>query len=198
MPAVCALLEQCKMHFSELDLLSVTAGPGSFTGIRIGVAAIKGIAVARGLPCVSVSALEAAAQNIPFFSGIICAVLDARRQQVYNALFTSSLPSLERLCPDRAVQISDLFEKLPDKPVLLVGDGAELCYNAVMHSGSCLLAPDHLRFVHASTVAAIGLREYRAGHAVSPDQLLPVYLRLPQAERELRAKLAQQNKENVS
>lgn len=195
MPAVCELLHRCGTAFSELGLLAVSVGPGSFTGVRIGVAAVKGIAVAHGIPCVGVSSLETTAWNVPFFAGTICAAMDARRNQVYTALFTSSSAGLERLCPDHAIQIEELSEKIPDGPVLLVGDGAELCYNAFKDHRLCLLAPDRLRYVRAGTVAALGLHTFHAGHTLSPDKLLPVYLRLPQAERELRARIAQENQE---
>lgn len=195
MPAVCELLRRCGVDFSELELLAVSTGPGSFTGVRIGVAAVKGMAISCGIPCVGVSALEAAAWNAPFFTGTICAAMDARRRQVYHALFASSPAGLERLCPDYAVQIEELSEKLPDEPILLVGDGAELCYNAFKEHHVCYLAPDRQRYVHAGAVAAMGLRAFRTGQQLPPEQLLPVYLRLPQAERELRAKMAQKQKE---
>lgn len=195
MPAACELLRRCGTAFSELNLLAVSVGPGSFTGVRIGVAAVKGIAVACGIPCVGVSSLEAAAWNVPFFAGTICAAMDARRNQVYTALFASSPAGLERLCPDHAQQIEELSKKIPDGPVLLVGDGAELCYNAFKDHRLCFLAPNRLRYVHAAAVAALGLHTFRAGHSLSPDQLLPVYLRLPQAERELRARIAQEHQE---
>ncbi|MFT9057046.1 MAG: tRNA (adenosine(37)-N6)-threonylcarbamoyltransferase complex dimerization subunit type 1 TsaB [Ethanoligenens sp.] len=193
MPAVCELLRRCKTTFSEIALFAVSTGPGSFTGVRIGVAAVKGMALACGVPCVGVSALETAAWNIPFFTGTICAVMDARRGQVYNALFTSSPTGLVRRCMDRAVGLDTLLEDLPAEPVLLVGDGAELCYNAFKEHRYCLLAPDRLRFSHAGAVAALGLDAFQEKRSLTPDQLMPVYLRLPQAERELRAKMAQNN-----
>lgn len=193
MPAVCELTRRCGTDFSEIDLFAVAAGPGSFTGVRIGVAAVKGMAMAWGAPCVGVSALEAAAWNHPFFAGTVCAAMDARRGQVYTAFFAASSAGPERLSPDHAAALEELSTELGKEPVLLVGDGAELCYNAFKEQHCCILAPDRLRFAHADAVAALGLRAFRAGQALPPGRLLPVYLRLPQAERELRARMAQKN-----
>lgn len=191
MPAVCELLRRCGASFADIALFAVAAGPGSFTGVRIGVAAAKGMALAHGMPCVGVSALEAAAQNVPFFPGTVCAVMDARRAQVYNALFSPTSAGLERRCPDRALSVTELSKELAGQQVLLVGDGAEMCYNALKDICCCTLVPNALRYVRAGAVAALGLRDFQKGQAVPPDQLSPVYLRLPQAERDLRARLAQ-------
>ncbi len=188
MPAVCGLMKTCHASFSEIGLFTVTAGPGSFTGVRIGIAAVKGMALAYGTPCAGISSLEAAAWNAPFFPGIVCAAMDARRGQVYNALFSYENGSLKRRTPDRAISLDDLAKELDGQNVLLLGDGAALCYNALKESCACTAAPDALRYVRAGTVAALGLAAYRAGKAVSAEELLPVYLRLPQAERELRAR----------
>ncbi|HCC00153.1 MAG TPA: tRNA (adenosine(37)-N6)-threonylcarbamoyltransferase complex dimerization subunit type 1 TsaB [Ruminococcaceae bacterium] len=191
MPAVCALMKQCGISFSEIDLFAITVGPGSFTGVRIGIAAVKGMAAAYNKPCVGISTLEALAANCPDFSGTVCAALDARRNQVYNALFSVSKGEIARLCSDRALKITDLQQELFGKSVLLVGDGAQLCYNAFKDVISCRLAAEPWRFVRAATVAICGYQAYKTGHAISADKLVPAYLRLPQAERELRAKLAQ-------
>ena len=197
MPCVSDLLGRTRTDIADIGLFAVTSGPGSFTGVRIGVAAVKGMAVARGVPCTAVSSLEAAAGGVPFFDGVVCAVMDARRGQFYNALFEWKEDSLCRLTPDRAIGLEELGEELKklQKTVVLVGDGSELCYNRLKNGGPVLLAPERMRYPHASAVAVLGLREYSAGRAMPPAQLQPMYLRLPQAERELRKRMPAQKPE---
>lgn len=192
MPGVASLLARCGVAPTDIGLFAVTAGPGSFTGVRIGVAAVKGLAVARNIPCVPVSSLEAAAAGIPCFDGVVCAVMDARRGQFYNALFDGK--NLNRLTPDRAVSAELLGAELKklQKPAFLVGDGAKLCYNNLHAECSVMTAPDRMCYPRGAAVAALGLREYRAGKALLPAELMPVYLRLPQAERELKRRQAAQ------
>jgi len=187
MPIVGELLRHCKTDLSQIDLFAVTSGPGSFTGVRIGVAAVKGMALPLHTPCVAISSLEAAAYNIAFFGGIICAVMDARREQVYNALFKYENGSLIRQCPDRAISIEELkneFFSLNQKTVL-VGDGAKMCYNMLKDECDVTLPPERLIYLRASSVAACGYFKYQNGETVPQELLMPFYLRLPQAEREL-------------
>jgi len=188
MPEIDGLLRHCHVDIAEIQLFAVANGPGSFTGVRIGVAAIKGLALPRGIPCAAVSPLEAAAMNLPFYSSIICAVMDARRNQVYNGLFESSGEGLTRLCCDRAIGIDELEKELifTEKNVILVGDGAKLCYNEFKDKHCVSIAPERLRFQRASGVAQAGLRAFLDGKFVSAAELRPFYLRLPQAERELK------------
>lgn len=195
MPGVAALFAHCGVTPADIGLFAVTAGPGSFTGVRIGVAAVKGLAVARNIPCAPVSSLEAAAAGIGGFDGIVCAVMDARRGQFYNALFAGGDGG--RLTPDRAISAESLAAELKkrQKTAFLVGDGAELCYNKLHAECAVALAPDRMRYPRGAAVAALGLREYRAGKALSPAELMPVYLRLPQAERELKRRQAAQEPE---
>jgi tRNA threonylcarbamoyladenosine biosynthesis protein TsaB len=188
MPEIGELLSRCGVKLNEIGLFAVSNGPGSFTGVRIGVSAVKGMALPREVPCAAVSALEAAAMNLPFFSGIICAVMDARRGQFYNALFEASGGELTRLTEDRATQIENFEKELQSlkKNIVFIGDGAKLCYNELKEKCSVSIAPERLRFVRASGVAQAGLALYALGKAVTPAQLQPFYLRLPQAERELK------------
>ena len=175
---------------ADIDLLAVSTGPGSFTGIRIGVAAVKGLAFPKDLPCVGVSTLAAIAQNFQGIPGpaVVCAVMDARCQQVYTARFILNADgSLQRESPDQAMTIEDLAAALSciKKPVFLVGDGANLCYTALQERELDLrLAPEHLRFQNAAGVAAEAFRLAEEGKTIPPAELRPVYLRLPQAERE--------------
>ncbi|GHU90354.1 tRNA (adenosine(37)-N6)-threonylcarbamoyltransferase complex dimerization subunit type 1 TsaB [Clostridia bacterium] len=153
------------------DEVVVTRGPGSFTGLRIGIATALGLSAAWGVPCFGASPLEAAAWNISR-DGVVCAVMDARRSQVYNALFERKNGALTRLCGDRAVAAEELFAEIGEKSVILVGDGAEMCYN-IRGSDKITLAPTGSR--------------YPTGYGVSRCARTgcePVYLRVPQAERE--------------
>lgn len=184
------LLKNLGINISEIDLFAVSRGPGSFTGIRIGVSTVKGLAWATGKPVCGVSTLEAMA-NLAFSvanGSIICAAMDARRKQVYNALFEFKNDKLCRLCEDRAIALSELADglKLIDKSVYVVGDGAELCCAALLESGiDARLAPEHIRLQNAWGVALSA----KAGAQISGEELSPVYLRVSQAERERNERL---------
>ncbi|HIY06317.1 MAG TPA: tRNA (adenosine(37)-N6)-threonylcarbamoyltransferase complex dimerization subunit type 1 TsaB [Candidatus Evtepia faecigallinarum] len=187
LPMAQRLLADCGLTVRDLDLIAVAAGPGSFTGLRIGVAAAKGLAWAAQLPCASCSTLEAMAWSLAGFSGQVCAAMDARRHQVYNARFQVDGTAPRRLTPDRAIALEDLIEELRgcDTPQLVVGDGARLCYDALTAAGiPARLAPPNLRQQTAWGVARQALELARAGQTVPPEALVPVYHRLSQAERE--------------
>ena len=196
MPMCRDLLENCGLTLEEMEVVAVAAGPGSFTGLRIGVAAAKGLAWPGDKPCAGVSTLEAMAWGVAHWEGLeICPVMDARRNQVYNARFRSTGDGLLRLCPDRAVALAELAEELKTsgKPQILVGDGAVLCYTTLKESGlDVRLAPPHLRFQSAWGVARCALEQVRTGRLTDAASLSPDYHRLSQAERERLAK--EQNK----
>lgn len=191
MPMIESCLKVAGMSTKDMDALAVNAGPGSFTGVRIGVSAVKGLAFTDDIPCIFVSTLESLAENVRGlpFDGVVCATMDARCQQVYAAVFMQTASGTqERLTEDMAIPIADLQEKLMTlgKPVLLVGDGSELCYRTMSDSVcSLMLAPLGMRFQSAVSVATVGQRMFAEGKTVTSDQLMPMYLRLPQAEREL-------------
>ena len=169
----------------------MAAGPGSFTGLRIGVAAAKGLAWPGDKPCAGVSTLEAMAWNLAHMDGVICCAMDARRRQVYNALFRARGGALERLCEDRAISLEELARELEGCPdaQIVVGDGAQLCYNDAEARGHALrMAPPHLRFQSAWGVARAALECARRDELVSGAALEAHYLRLSQAERERLAK----------
>lgn len=186
------LLEFTKTDIKNIDVFAVNAGPGSFTGVRIGVSCVKGMAMALGKPCVSVSTLEAMAQNLEVFNGLICAVMDARCSQVYNALFTVENGEIKRLCEDRALSIAELETELSDfsdGEIMLVGDGANICYeNMEKLKDTIRLAPQNLRYQRAYGTAVVAYKKAENGETISSEELVPLYLRLPQAERELRKK----------
>ena len=170
----------------DIGLYAVNHGPGSFTGVRIGVSAVKGMAYAMKKPCVAVSTLYSMAFNLSAADAVICACMDARRQQVYNAIFRVNDGKIERLCDDRAVAIDALVEELRgyQEKVILVGDGAELVYAAAEEADHIVLAPSNQRYQRASSVAMIAEDMADRGEIVSAASLMPSYLRLSQAERE--------------
>ena len=168
--------------FDELEAIALTAGPGSFTGIRIGVATAKGLAFNSGVKCVGISTLEAIAHN--FDNGIICAVMDARRMQFYNAVFAVENGNVKRLCDDRSISIDELRNKLSGyDEVIIAGDGARLCYDNIGLENVILAADDKL-YQNALGVSRAAENKER----ISAGELMPVYLRLSQAERELKLK----------
>ena len=194
LPMVQDMLKNCGMTVKDMDALAVNVGPGSFTGVRIGVAAVKGLAFADNIPCIPVSTLHSMAQNVAGLplDGVICGVMDARCNQVYTALFENKDGNIKRLTEDEAISIDQLKNQLISlkKSVFLVGDGAKLCYNAFKDEDmSVYLMPEHIRYQCAVGVAAAAAD---IKTTCSAEQLQPTYLRLPQAERELKAKL--QNK----
>ncbi|MBQ9679976.1 MAG: tRNA (adenosine(37)-N6)-threonylcarbamoyltransferase complex dimerization subunit type 1 TsaB [Ruminococcus sp.] len=176
----------------EIDVYAVNNGPGSFTGVRIGVSAVKGMAYAVNKPCVAVSTLESMAYNYIGQNVYVCSCMDARRNQVYNALFHVKNNTIERVCENRAIAVKDLLAELNgfDSDIVLVGDGAQLVFDSA-DDPQIHLAPPHLRFQRASAVAQSALEKYNRGETLAPAALMPSYLRLSQAERERNAKLSE-------
>lgn len=195
MPMVEEILKNTKTDIASVDVFAVTTGPGSFTGVRIGVSATKGLADAADKPCFGVSALEAAAYPFRSFQGIVCAAMDARCNQVYTALFQNGV----RLTEDLAIQIAELGVLLAkyDLPVLLAGDGAQKVTDALSEKTgiSLILADPLLRYTRASSAAFLAMEKLQNGEqTVTPSALNPMYLRLPQAQRELNNKNKEKNK----
>ena len=202
LPMAKAALDCAGLSVNEMNLLAVSAGPGSFTGVRIGVACIKGLAFPKNTSCCGVSTLEAMAMNLRGQQALVCAVMDARCGQVYNGLFLTGENRVQRLTEDRALSMEELAAELPtwmkerEIPLILVGDGARLCFESPYFADiSCALAPEHLRMQRASGVAEAARQAFLEGNTVSPERLAPIYLRLPQAQRELNKRLAQQKEQ---
>ena len=199
LPMVESVLKIAGYTVDDVDLFVCTAGPGSFTGVRIGAATVKGMAFGKGKPCIGVSTPEALALNGVALDGILCPAMNARRQQVYNALFDCDGKALTRLCDDRALAITELgvelTEKYPDRPVYLMGDGAKLVYDALSETLGDRLAMLPERLIHQSgyNTALCGLRLYREGVRATDAELAPVYLRPSQAERMRMEKLKAEN-----
>lgn len=184
------MLKNAELRLSDIDLIAVAHGPGSFTGIRIGVSTVKGLAWAAEKPCVGVSTLEAMAWHGLAVGGYICPVMDARRSQVYNALFKIENGRPVRMTEDRPIALEELAKEVTalGAPVFLIGDGAALCFEYfTAHGVPCVMAPDNLRWQDAWGVA-MAAADKTPGNA---DELLPVYLRLSQAERERQERLSQ-------
>ena len=181
------LLKSCGYTPKDVTAVAVAAGPGSFTGVRIGVAAAKGFAWGGELPCYGVSTLEAMAKQMGIWQGYICPVMDARRSQVYNALFHVEKGVLRRICDDRAIALADLAAeiKILEEPVFLVGDGSNLCYNTLLEDVPGLVCPpEHKLHQRASGVALVARDMIDMGLPGDANGLEPNYLRLSQAERE--------------
>ena len=185
LPMVEDALGVCGMTTDDVELFACDEGPGSFTGVRIGVATVKGLAFGTKKPCVGVSTLEALAYSLSGFEGVACPVMNARRGQVYNALFEVKNGEMTRLCEDRAISIEELEAELIalDKPVFLAGDGYDVTLEG-FKSFECKYTPEPMRYQSGYSVAQVALKKYREGLCQSDSELTATYLRLPQAERE--------------
>ncbi len=186
LPMVENILESFKLTARDIELFAASAGPGSFTGVRIGAATVKGLAFGMNVPCVEVSTLEALAENAVSVGGLICPVMNARRAQVYTALFRSDGQALTKMLDDSAMSISELDEYLSalGEQVTFVGDGYKIVLDALKKTQAKPL-PNRLRHQSAYSVAAIAYRKYITSETVSDKQFKVNYLRPSQAEREL-------------
>ena len=185
------LLKNCGKTPQDVTAVAVAKGPGSFTGVRIGVAAAKGFAWGAELPCYGVSTLEAMAEGLGVWNGTVVPCMDARRSQTYTAIFRVEDGKCKRLIDDCAISVAELGEKLEycKKPIFLVGDGANLCYNALNEAvAGLVLPPEHRLQQRASGVALLAQRQMDGGLPGDGAELAPNYLRLSQAERERLAK----------
>lgn len=190
LPMAVAAMNSAGINCEEIDGFAVSHGPGSFTGIRIGISAVKGLAAPKNTPCVGVSALESMAYNFIDTECTVCAVMDARCNQVYNAVFRIENGNVQRITPDRALMCQDLAEELKQQSgkIIIVGDGTEIFAPFVEHNENILLSHPTRRYQSAVGVAFLAEKAFKNNQTVTPDNLLPLYLRLPQAERELAAK----------
>ena len=191
LPMIENCLSRASLSFEDIDAYACTVGPGSFTGVRIGVSVIKGLAFGKNKPCIEVSSLEAIAENLSPLHGLLCPVMDARRSQVYTALFkVNEQGELVRLKEDSAIAISDLAEICrplvsKDYPLYLAGDGYNLAFRELTALGiPCAITPPLLRLQNAASVLTVAARKLHAQETKTDLTLSPLYLRLPQAERE--------------
>ena len=196
LPMVESVLRLFGIRATDVDLFACSSGPGSFTGVRIGAATLKGLAFGMDTPCVGVSTLEAIAENAVLYRGLICPVMNARRSQVYCALFRSDGERLTRLMPDAALSIAELDELLATyhEPIYLCGDGYDVTVKD-LKTPVCP-TPERLRHQSAYSVAQIAYGLYQNGVRTTDAEMAPTYLRPCQAERERaeREKLKQETK----
>ncbi len=194
MPMIENALKAAKININDIEGFAISNGPGSFTGVRIGISAVKGLAAAKKLPCVAVSTLYAMAQSYIDTDCIVCAVMDARCNQLYNALFDIQNGEITRLTEDRALLCNELYEEIKNlsqsssKCVIIVGDGAEIFYKIASQLENVKKAHPSREFQNAVGVGYAALNGFETGNTLTPNELLPFYLRLPQAERELKMK----------
>ena len=194
MPMVDAAMAMTGMTMEEIDLFGAVVGPGSFTGVRIGVSTVKALAHAAGKPCIGIDALEALAMNVPEFDGVVCPILDARAQQVYGAMFEAGMPP-KRLMEDEAEKLSLFLDRVEatGKRAIFVGDGVAVSEKAIRErlNDKAVFAPAAQQGLRA--LCAAMLAETYADKAQDYINLLPLYLRAPQAERERAAREAAKN-----
>ena len=193
MPAMEEAMSGSGLACADVDVFAAVAGPGSFTGVRIGVCAAKGFAHAVNKPCVPIHALEALAMNFYGFDGLVCPILDARRSQVYCALFDAGRGFPERVAADDAVALETLLERLPEgRRIMFAGDGLAVHAKTILEKlgDRAMIAPANLRDLRPDAVCALAAR--KRDEWVPAHELRPVYLRAPQAERERSARLSRE------
>ena len=192
MPMVDQCLSSAGISVKDIDLFAAVAGPGSFTGVRLGVCAVRALAHSWNKPALQIDSLETLAMNAFGFHGIICPILDARRGQVYCAAFRFEEGKLpERLLPDEAMALSEFLEKLPqNEKLLFLGDGLKVHFPAISAKlgERAIVAPSHMNYLRAA--AACEIAQHRTEEANDCMTLTPIYLRAPQAERERNARLS--------
>lgn len=190
MPMIQSLLDSLGMKFKEIDVFGVTNGPGSFTGMRIGMATVKGMALAFDKPCVTVSTLYALAMGAINLEGIVCPCIDARNKQIYNAVFRICKSKIERITKNRAINIEDFINELKEykENIIFVGDGAKICYNVaktISNKSDITLMPEEFNRIRAGRFGEEVYRQYKSGIQYSCEEISLEYIKLSQAEREL-------------
>ena len=188
LPAIAEMLHGAGLTYDDIDIFACSEGPGSFTGVRIGAATVNGLAFGRGKPCVGVSALHAMAYNFIGFRGIVCPVMDARRSQLYNAVFSVNGGEIARLSPDRVITADELAAELSgysDTPIYFCGGGYNIARNACRENRNIADTPELMRYQNAFSVALCALDRYdgAAGKDLTDITLFPSYLRPSSAER---------------
>lgn len=197
LPMVNNLLETLKLTVSDIDVFAISKGPGSFTGIRIGISAVKGMAFNKGKVCIGTSTLKSMAYEFVQTNCIVCAVMDARCNQFYNGIFAVQNGTVTEIKKDNALMLEELdkeicsilqLQKYAELPIILCGDGAELFYEKSSNKSNLVLAPKTKRLQRATGVACCAAEMLKNNQILTAEELMPFYLRLPQAERELKKK----------
>ena len=187
MPMLEHLKNMIGLELDKIDAIAVTSGPGSFTGIRIGVATAKAMALAIGVPIIGIPTLDVMANNITFADKLICPIMDARRNQVYTSLYKWEESTLQRVEEYLAVPIDELLEKIADQEVIFLGDGVDVLRSQIVNKmgDKAHFAPSFLHMQRASVLAHLACEAYERGETEDADEFVPMYLRKSQAEREL-------------
>ena len=197
LPMLDEISRMLELELSSVDAVAVAAGPGSFTGLRIGSATAKGLGLALGIPLIEVPTLEAMAMNLPFARGLLCPIMDARRQEVYSGIYRFAGDALVTVREQKALPVLALTAELEALDAELVADGIILLgdgvapYRALIDENLALphaFAPANANRQRAASVAALGMRLFQAGKCVGAGEHAPIYLRKSQAEREREAK----------
>ena len=198
LPMAESMLNSLHLTIDDVELLACAVGPGSFTGVRIGATLVKGLAFGKNIPCASVSTLDELAENMVGIAGIVTPVMDARRGQVYTAIYRSYGDHIEKLTDDMAIPITELGEmlgKYKGEPIYLTGDGYNTARGVLTDMGIAIQSTPPLNISESAySVARVAKRLYDEGKAVSDREISPTYLRMPQAERERLERLAAQEK----
>lgn len=184
-PAIQALLKEAGITVNEIDGMAVSLGPGSFTGLRVGLSAVKGLALATEKPVAGVPTLDALATQLPPTTSQICPLVDARKDEVYTALYEQGgNGNVEQLTPYQVLSPSRLLEELPLQETVFVGDGVEVYGELIVErlGDKALFAPPHLRYLRGTTVAKLGLQRLAHGGGDDIASLAPIYVRPSDAE----------------
>lgn len=193
------LLKDCQVDISEVDGFVVSQGPGSFTGLRIGMATVKGLSMGSNKPYVSISSLDALANSLLSFDGIICPIMDALRDSVYTALYKNIDGKLVKILDHTALDLAELADILNKKgeKVIFTGDGVskhkEFLVNNIKNYE---FAPNHLSIIRASSLGELGMAKIKDGNIDNMNSA-PIYIKKPQAERELEQRLAMKNENRL-
>jgi tRNA threonylcarbamoyladenosine biosynthesis protein TsaB len=185
LPAIQTLLEAVRLALTDIDGIAVSLGPGSFTGLRVGLSAVKGLALAAERPVAGIPTLDALASNLPFTTYLICPLLDARKGEVYTALYKNGVgDQVEQLTPYQTLSPAALMEQIPHQEMVFLGDGVKGCKELIMQrlGQKAFFAPPHLGFLRGTTVAELGLKRIRQGASDDIASLVPIYVRPPDAE----------------
>ncbi len=188
MPMIEQLMKSAHLSYDDIDIFACTAGPGSFTGVRIGVSTVKGLAFGKSKPCIGLSATEALAYNFVAFNGIICPSMDARRNQLYNALFECRDGKITRLCGDRMISKDELAKELEEdfsgKPIYICGGGSDILIEATKGNPNIKKTPELLKYQNGFSCALCAYNSFLENRNIYSDiSLSPIYLRPSQAER---------------
>ncbi len=189
LPEIEAILKECELTWDDLDGLAICLGPGSFTGLRIGVTTIKGLCMATGLPLVGISSLEALASQLPYCSMPICPILDARKQEVYGAIYTTASGHLQTIMAPAVIGMANLLSTITE-PTVFIGDGVDVYKSQIAQVGSHgLLAPPQLIFPRGAAIGALAMSHFEAGRFLDPASTAPLYIRPSDAEVNLKKSL---------